>query len=139
MRKATLTRCNSSDIGTFGTLVSDSGWTCRTLERPAAIGEHPCIPSGLYVVAWTKGIHPAHPEVYEVTGVPGSTGILIHAADVYEQLLGCVAPGSAVGPVDLTWEGQHIQHLGVCNSRSTLAALIADMGKQTFVLTIKDA
>jgi len=139
MRKATLTRQPSTKFGTFGDYQSDSGFKSKILERPMDIGEHPCIPAGMYVVAWTSGVHPKHPECYEITGVPGRTDILIHPANVYEQLLGCLAPGTDIGQVSLDWEGQHIAHIGVLHSQIALAALINDMGKATFLLTIKDA
>ena len=139
MRKATLIRRTYSDCGTFGDWQSDSGFRCKILERPRDIGEHPCIPAGMYVVAWTSGVHPKHPECYELTGVHGRTDILIHPANAYEQLLGCLAPGTDIGQVSLDWEGQHIAHIGVLNSRMALAALINDMGKATFPLTIENA
>ena len=128
--------------GTFGDWLSDSGFKCRTLERPG-IGDHPCIPLPQdpdgYIVKWTVGIHPNHPECYEVTGVPGRTAILIHSANIFEQLLGCVAPGASVAVMDMDWQGQKVNHLGVTASKDTLAALIADMGKEDFRLIIKEA
>ena len=139
MRQATLTRQPSTAFGTFGDLVTDSGFKCRTLERPAAIADHPCIPAGAYTVKWTVGVHPKHPQVYEVQNVPGRTAILIHSANVYEQLLGCIAPGAVVAMMDLEYEGQDIKHLGVTASKDTLARLIADLKQADFALTIKEA
>ena len=71
--------------------------------------------------------------------MPGRTAILIHSANVFEQLLGCLAPGEQIQIMDLDYDGQHINHLGISNSRNTLAALIADLGKETFRLIIKEA
>ena len=137
MRTVTICRSPSTEWGTFGHL-STGIFDCRTLERPG-VGEHPCIPCGVYDVVWTIGVHPNHPEVYEVRNVPGRTAILIHSANVYEQLLGCIAPGKDVEVMDLDYEGQHINHLGVTSSKDTLAALIKDLGKEMFRLIIREA
>ena len=139
MRTVTLIRQPSTEFGVFGDLDTGS-FKCKTLERPEGI-EHPCIPPSPpegYDVPWTVGVHPKHPECFEVI-VPGRTAILIHSANVYEQLLGCIAPGSVVQVVELDYEGSHICHRGVIESRATLAALIADLGKQPFKLVIKEA
>ena len=137
MRTVTICRQPSTEWGTFGHL-STGIYDCRTLERPGA-GDHPCIPCGTYEVKWTIGVHPKHPEVYEVQNVPGRTAILIHAANVCEQLQGCIAPGDEVEVLDIEYEGQRINHLGITSSRATLEALIADLGKQDFQLIIKES
>ena len=139
MRTVTITRQPSTEWGTFGDL--DTGiFHCKTLERPAT-GDHPCIPlspEGGWTVDWTDGVHPKHPQCFEVR-VAGRTAILIHSANVYEQLLGCIAPGSAVEVVELDYEGHHICHRGVIESKATLAKLIADLGKDTFKLIVKES
>ena len=139
MRTVTIIRQPPTEFGIFGDL--DTGlYHCKTMERPPT-GDHPCIPispEGGYTVDWTTD-HPKHPGCFEVRRVPGRTDILIHAANVYEQLLGCIALGSAVEVVELDYEGKHICHRGVIESRKALEGLIADLGRDTFKLVIKES
>ncbi len=97
--KVFLDRFKTSDQGTFGMFVKegDSEPLCFTVERPYT-GDHPCIPAGVYNVIPHDS--PAHPDTWEVTNVPGRTGILIHPANTYLQLLGCIAPGTSLGEVN---------------------------------------
>ena len=145
MKSLIITRGLSTPFGTFSDAADpDGGFACKILERPAAcdVANHPRIElplPGEAITKWTVGVHPLHPEVYEVMNVPGRTAILIHSANVFEQLLGCLAPGATVEPVSLTWEGQAINHVGVTSSKATLAALIAHYNKQPFRLIIKEA
>ena len=131
----------SSEVGTFGCL--DTGtFKCMTVERPrpGLINDHPCIPATErgYDMDWTVGVHPKHPEVYEIQ-VPGRTAILVHSANVMEQLLGCIAPGRAVGHIELEIDGKPISHDGVTDSRNTLADLIKDLDKKPCRLIVKEA
>lgn len=130
MRKATITRGPSTPNGTFGDYKSDSGFACKTVERPY-IGPHPCIDAGTYLCKIITS--PSKGRVYEITNVPERTHILIHAANWYTELLGCVAPGAEIGPL-LTPDG--LMLMGVNKSRITLKALMADMAGEDFELTI---
>jgi len=125
------------EFGTFGQI--DTGrFSYPLLERPAT-GDHPCIPAGEYDVDWTDdGRHPKHNPCYEVMDVPGRTAILIHAANVYEELLGCLAPGTLVEEMSLTHEGVKINHMGVSGSGPALKAFCEDMKHQNFRLIIKE-
>lgn len=146
MREVTLVRDSkiSSKLGTFGDL--DTGtFRCKILERPkpGLVEDHPCIPptDRGYDVEWTVGIHPRHPDCYEVN-VPGRSAILFHSANWYQELLGCLAPGAVVETV-MDVGGKHLgtpgaSQIGVSNSRSTLDALIADLKKEPFRLIIKE-
>ena len=136
MRSATLTRDETSDQGTFGTLVTDSGFTCLTGELPWR-DNHPktsCIPPGAYEVEW--GVSPSKGPCYHVRNVPDRSDILIHSANLcgdvdqgfVTQLLGCIAPGLAVGEL----QGQK----AVLSSRPALQKLQEDLGEETFELTI---
>lgn len=138
MRKATLVRDYSTDtsLGTFGIYKSDSGFSCYILERPGT-GDHPCIPTGTYEVKKLK--HPLHGLCYEVLDVPGRTAILLHAANWYQELLGCLAPGRSVQVVEGSWQGQQIKQMGVTSSRDAVLALMADMDGQPFRLIVSQA
>lgn len=138
MRRAILTRVSKSDEGVFGELVTDTGYYCATGELPwqdNATGKS-CIPSGVYRCTWRAS--PKHGMCYHVEDVPGRTDIQIHAAnwmgDVARgkrcQLLGCIAPGKAVGLL----EGQK----AVLGSRDALKALEKDLEHAEFKLTIKE-
>lgn len=121
-------------LGTYGYLWTGS-YACVTLERPFS-GDHPCIPVGEYDVDWTRGVHPIHGDCYEVMNVPGRTAILIHAANVFEQLLGCIAPGTRIQNMEIDWEGQHLSHKGISGSGPSLSDLLADLDRQPFRLVI---
>lgn len=137
LRKATLTRLQTGDEGSFGTLVTDSGFKCVTGELPWRDNQtgKSCIPPGVYVV--TYRFSPKHNKMcYHVENVPDRTDIEIHSANLmgdvslgFEcQLLGCIAPGKGIGQI----AGQK----AVIASRITLAALEADLAQETFELTI---
>lgn len=141
-RIITLTRklAESGPFGTFGDL--DTGtYQCRVTERPRVglIADHPCIdPTDEgYDGDWTVGVHPKHPECYELR-VPGRTAILIHSANWMEQLLGCLAPCVTVGALAGDYEGQHIDHIAGLGSKLALTELITDLGKKPFKLIIKE-
>lgn len=135
LRKARLTRIETSDEGTFGIFKTDT-FECYTVELPwrgNAIGAS-CIPAGSYKFVWSKS--PKHGECYEAEKVEGRTDIQIHSAnwagDVTKgfksQLQGCIAPGRAIMSV----AGQK----GVSSSRDALAGLVLDLEKEPFLLTV---
>jgi hypothetical protein len=137
-QEITLTRYlkASGPLGTFGEI--DTGkFKYPTLERPAT-GDHPCIPAGSYDVDWTDdGRHPQHNPCYEVMNVPGRTAILIHAANWYQELLGCIAPGTKNEVVEGNLpDGTPIKQLGVSGSGPALKAFLNDMGRLNFRLNI---
>lgn len=155
MRKATLTRNETGPEGTFGTLVTDQGFTCRTLELPwhDNRGGVSCVPPGKYLFRWRTD-SPAHGECYEewddpVTtakeDVPGRDHIQIHAANLagdaslgyVAQLLGCIALGHSVEtfPPNLAPAGIKPQR-GITGSKATVTSFAAHMRKETFELTI---
>jgi len=93
-RSAVLTRQPSTPTGTPGWLTTDTGKKYATIERQW-LDDKPdvsSIPLGRYLCKfqWSEKHGKA---LYHVLGVPGRTVIEIHAANVYEQLLGCVAVG----------------------------------------------
>jgi hypothetical protein len=137
VRKAILTRNETSDQGTFGTLVTDSGFTCRTGELPWRNNESgiSCIPPGCYQVVWLES--PAHGWCYHVQNVSDRKDIEIHSANWMGdeskgfqcQLKGCIAPGMDIGPL----EGQK----ACLHSKDALDGLVSDLAEQPFWLTIE--
>lgn len=136
MRTAVLTRTETSEEGTFGTLVTDSGFACYSLELPWRDNapNKSCIPDGVYACQVQDS--PKHGRVYYVLNVPGRTDVEIHAAnwagDVEKgrkcQLLGCIAPGNAIGEL--------VGQQAVLGSRDALSRLMADLDEEPFQLTI---
>lgn len=123
MRKALLPRTEISEDGTFGRILTDSGFTCFTVENTNLR-----IPPGVYICVWAPS--PAHGHCYHLQDVPGRSFIEIHAANWADELLGCISPGTSMGPID----GKR----GVRSSQSALKALEDDLGRETFELTVED-
>jgi len=90
----TLHRYIETSQGTLGQLVLDDQSILFSMER-LSTGEHPRIPAGLYEMTldtYHKGGYPAY-----LIHVPGRDRILIHAANLMTELLGCIAPGKSIG------------------------------------------
>lgn len=142
MRRAVLTRGESTDEGTFGRLVLEGGPALRTTELPwrANATGRSCVPPGRYRCELVNS--PRFGKVYEVRDVPGRTNILLHAANFggdrdkgwHSQLLGCIAPALDVGV--LTNPLGHVQRAGL-QSGPALAALMAWGGGLPFELEIR--
>jgi len=138
MRTATLVRVTSDATGTFGNITTDSGLSLVTLELPW-LDDRPavsCIPAGVYKVQWTS--HPLHGWVYQVENVPGRSAILIHSANIPEQLLGCIAVGEQVVMFPAgTFPNINIPLKGINHSKQALINFDADMAQSDITLTIK--
>lgn len=138
MRQATLQRMTSSSQGTFGTLATDSGFTCVTGELPwhDNASSISCIPAGTYTVTYRQSSK--HGMCYHVENVPGRTGVEIHAANFMGdksagfrcELEGCIAPGLQTG----TLNGQ----AAVLSSKAALNDLESDLNREPFTLTVQD-
>jgi len=136
MRKVNLVRNSTGDQGTFGTITTDSGFSCRSGELPWRdnLPNESCIPLGKYLCSWRKS--PTHGFCYHVDGVPARTGVEIHAANFMGdrsknlrcELLGCIAPA-------MFMEIQQGQ-LSTVESRYALSRLERDLGYLDFDLTI---
>lgn len=145
-REVIIQRGFSGMNGIFGSLVTDKGFTCRTLERPDQ-GEHPCIYKDRFKVVWTVGVHPHHPECYEITNVRDRTAILIHSANIYLELLGCIALGKTASvfvknSIDITRCMPPYDMMGITQSVQTIKDFLdnlkdKDGNQQDFWLTIK--
>ncbi len=98
-----LERFAYTPFGTFGKMYIPE-YQCFTVERPWLnnIPKESCIPVGEYGMAlgfYNRGGYPA----YEITGVPGRTLIKIHIGNTMDDLLGCIAPGKALGFLERKW------------------------------------
>jgi len=104
--KATLTRVDSGDQGTFGLLVLENGAHWHSLELPWRENRTKisCIPEGLYAarLEWSEHFQR---NVYHLQDVPDRQAVEIHpanfAGDVMlgwsADLLGCIALGTGTG------------------------------------------
>lgn len=95
----TLRRTSYTDDGIFGNLFDESAnIVCVTLEH--SYHRVPKIPSGLYTCV--RGFHRLEGaadsfQTFEVTGVPGHTGVLFHVGNLNKDSSGCILVGTAVG------------------------------------------
>lgn len=117
----------STDQGTFGTLFINGYPFCFTLERPST-GDHPCIPAGTYQCDRFQSPH--NGDCWLLKDVPGRSMIEIHAANMYSELLGCIAPGRRLG----TFNDVH----AVLESKPAMEDLRKAVGDH-FTLTIQDS
>lgn len=90
----TIYRSPSTPQGIFGLWFVEGKPFCLSLERPAT-GDHPCIPTGTYQCDRFQSPH--NGDCWLLKGVPGRSMIEIHSANIYTQLLGCIAPGRRIG------------------------------------------
>lgn len=152
MRSATLVRTDSSDEGTFGDLILDDGWMCKTGELPWRDNQadESCIPDGIYECKWTRSNRLSKKKgedvfTYEILNVPGRGGIRIHAANFvgddskvnpatgvpyHCELKGCISPGKAMGRMN--------KQMAVLQSGVALSELVERLNKEPFMLTIKE-
>lgn len=137
MRKVIIFRNEHTDEGTFGTLLTDTGFSCRTLELPwrENAPSISCIPKGKYLCKFKKS--PTFGLCYHLQNVPGRTAILIHPANFggdtskgfHSELKGCISLGRETG---------HIQNQkALLYSRSTLEFFVHEMNEEDFELTIQ--
>jgi len=159
VRKATLTRYESGDEGTFGILTigdpAAPAFKCYTLELPSrenAVGKS-CIPAGEYLFKWRTD-SPKHGECYEEWDNPltpehedvlGRSNVQIHAANLagdvekgyVSQLLGCIAPGMCVAkfPANVPPAGAKAQ-MGVTGSKDALRKMNAELKGALLMLKV---
>ena len=136
MKRAVLIRVNQDEKQTIGRLYLYKGFddlfNCRTLELPfkANIRSISCIPPGHYQVE--TRISKAYGEHYIVKNVPGRTYILIHVANYYTDLRGCIGVGKEFADINKD------KHQDITHSRDTLKTLLKH-APDGFSLTIIDA
>lgn len=112
-------------------------FVCKVLELPWLDNKQneSCIPKGIYTCRYTRSNRlstAAGHDVYtyEVLDVPGRSGIRIHSANYFFQLLGCIAMGNV--HKDINIDGQ----LDVIHSGSTIVAFNKVMEYEDFELMI---
>jgi len=144
----TLTRQPSTPEGTFGDWLSDSGFVCKTIEKPWMDNQTDtsCVPCGIYQVLWQWS--PKHGcNVYHLQNVPDRVAVEIHSANLQMQLQGCIAPGAAIATFIANAISQGVPEVdtqGVTSSVETIAKLEKDLqdseGNQLpFQITIQEA
>lgn len=126
----TLTRYGSTPFGTFGEITLPSGAKLFTVERPWESNQPrtSCIPQGVYtlrkrtspIVERTSG--GKYTQGWEVCDVPNRSLIMIHAGNTVDDLLGCIAPGTALGMIGGKW--------AVSSSRDAIDILMAELETQ---------
>lgn len=89
-----LTRTRFTEQGIFGELTTDGRFLGVTLEHSFQC--EPALPEGEYVCV--RGLHRLEGmtsgfETFEITGVPGHSGILFHVGNYNRDSKGCVLLG----------------------------------------------
>lgn len=124
----TLRRYIETSQGTLGQFSLNDQSYLYSIERQSA-GEHPRIPAGIYELHLDYYHHGDYPA-YEIV-VPGRSRILIHVANRAVELLGCVAPGKALGFL--------AGELAVLQSKIALTKFMESMkGVQRDYITVHD-
>lgn len=138
MNAATLTRFQTGDQGTCGSLVIDvTGFLCKTLELPWRDNQHDisCIPQGTYQCKWM--FSPVHNcDLYHVIAVPDRGSVEIHvgnwAGDVSKGFKsnskGCIL----VGHLFMEVQNQTM----LTDSKVTLDTMHRYLDMEPFTLTI---
>lgn len=138
-RWATITRGPSTDDGTFGKYVSDSGFSCATGELPWRDNKPnlSCVPLGKYVALWAwSASHNCN--LYLLQNVPGRTAVEIHKGNLCGDILqgrasdvqGCCLLGMATAIFttgSIKVGKPPMSQRGVAGSGETLAAFERDM------------
>ena len=162
MREVRIFRFQSpQDIYTFGTLVTDRGFKCRTGELPyldadgngVSDSDVSCIDFGVYDVRYTKSPTRKNKNgsaewSYEILGVKGRKGIRMHPLNfvgaawlnMAKESDGCIGLGKDVAdmavPVKLRKPGGPKVQKALTSSVDTVAAFVAHMKKEPFRLSI---
>lgn len=132
MRTVRVVRDKSSASGTPGVLLTDSGYSCYTMEPSRDRKEHPCIEEGSFLVE-LKDL-PKHGKCYELQGTAPRTAILLHVGNfagdppMKSDSEGCLLLGNAIGEIG----GQ----TALLSSRDAYARFMADMNGESFHLYI---
>lgn len=126
----TLHRFSDDGIQALGDLTYGT-FSCKTLERPWKNNERniSCIPKGTYNVKWSYSWK-FMKYTYEILNVPNRSGIRIHSANYFFDLLGCITLGT--GYSDLN----HDAWADIINSKITVNKLENLLKKQPFTLII---
>lgn len=136
----TLVRTVNNEDGILGNLEDEAGNSIAvTLEHAYDLGTgdgsySPKLPDGVYLCV--RGQHQLHGmsspfSTFEVTKVPGHTGILFHVGNYNRDSDGCILLGESI-------EVDHGNHM-ITDSRDAFAKFLAlQEGIDQFTLTVKD-
>ncbi len=129
--KVTINRFRDDGVQSLGDLTVKD-FACKTLERSWKNNQSniSCVPVGQYCVRWTFSLRLMR-YTYELQNVPGRSGIRIHSANFWSQLLGCIALGDSYGDLN------HDAQADILNSRVTVDKFEKYMQKKDFILKIQ--
>jgi len=130
MKTVFLNRVKEDKVQTLGEMIFEGQVIAKTLELPYKSNQFrvSCIPLGCYTVVRRRsakfGNH------FHILDVPGRDYILIHNANYYWNLLGCIGVGKEHR--DINKDG----YLDITDSKTTMTKLLAIL-PQTFYLVIQ--
>ncbi len=147
-RQVVLTRNIFLPYATLGDLITDSGYSFKSVERPWLDNQPDvsCDPIGSYRCG--SSFSPKHGcNVYHLLDVRGRTAVEIHAANLAIQLLGCIALGKAIAEFKASSISENLppaDMMGVTESVTAIAEFEAAMRnkdgiQELFVLVIKNS
>ena len=124
-----LTRFKKCADGVFSTLSDDNVPLAVTLEHAYLQDDGsyaPKIPEGQYTCLFGQHeLHSGPIETFEITCVPGHSGLLFHPGNVNGDSEGCVLTGETATATSIT------------NSRATWEKLMARWGTDNFILQVQ--
>lgn len=126
-------------LGVFTVKADSELFVCKSLELAWNDNENniSCIPPGDYICKWTLSprltkVHKQDTFTYEVLDVPGRSGIRIHSANYFYELLGCIAFGDALKDINAD------KNLDLIHSGTTVQRFNQFMNKESFRLIITE-
>lgn len=108
MQTFILARRGETQLSTWGELSGPNGVVCKILERGAGNPDHVRIPAATYQIkrkplgtsefdATLSGLMgDTYKGILWLQDVPGRSNIEMHPANLYSQLLGCLATGTSI-------------------------------------------
>jgi hypothetical protein len=122
-----LKRKTDDGVQTLGNLLK---WV--TLERPWKnnVPNTSCVPKGIYRVHYSWSVKFLK-YTYELLNIPNRSGIRIHSANFYSELLGCISLGTDYSDIN------HDTKLDILNSRISVSNFETLMGKKDFTILIE--
>lgn len=105
MQRVFLRRFAFGPMGTFGVLDVPGADLCvYTIERPWLdnVPFKSCIPSGIYPMSKHDTFTKKGAQ-WRIDDVPNRSAILVHVGNTIDDVVGCVAPGLALGFVNGKW------------------------------------
>ena len=133
MKELLLKRILEDADKTVGSIlwVKDMTQLCCTIELPW-INNEPfisCIPKGRYLCK--KYSSAKYHDVWEVVNVPNKSKILIHIANIVDDVKGCIGPGKIFAKNIKNGKD------GVASSGPTMTMLRGKLGDDDFILAIE--